>query len=178
MFVTDNITINGIGIRYTVLMIIYLTINFDGGSHMCVSSPMALSSLVTNLIRLPFKIVNIPPTADFHIAIIILRIPLRMVHILLSTLLISPFLTISLCRAGHYFDIQYFRSCAMSSVSWYFFMSPCMLSQYLFSGRPLLFLPENYSLSDFAQMCLCSRLKQWPNHFSVLFSPKFSTGFM
>ena len=28
--------------------------------------------------------------------------------------------------------IQYFRCCAMSSVSWYFFMSPCMLSLHLF----------------------------------------------
>ena len=68
--------------------------------------------------------------------------------------------------------IQYFRSCAMSSVSRYFFMSPCMLSLHLFLGRPRLLLPETSSLSDFAQMWLGSRLKQWPNHFSLLFSRK------
>ena len=56
-------------------------------------------------------------------------------------------------------------------------MSPCMLSLHLFLGRPRLLLPENSSLSDFAQMWLCSRLKQWPNHFSLLFSRKVSTGF-
>ena len=73
--------------------------------------------------------------------------------------------------------VQYFRSCAMSSVSRYFFMSPCMLSLHLFLGRPRLLLPETSSLSDFAQMWLGSRLKQWPNHFSLLFSRKVSTGF-
>ena len=73
--------------------------------------------------------------------------------------------------------IQYFRSCAMSSVSRYFFMSPCMLSLHLFFGRPRLLLPETSSLSDFAQMWLGSRLKQWPNHFSLLFSRNVSTGF-
>ena len=73
--------------------------------------------------------------------------------------------------------IQYFRSCAMSSVSRYFFMSPCMLSLHLFLGRPRLLLPETSSLSDFAQMWLGSRLKQWPNHFSLLLSRKVSTGF-
>ena len=60
----------------------------------------------------------------------------------------------------------------MSSVSWYFFRSPCMLSIHLFFGRPLLLLPESYSLSDLAQMWLRSRLKQWPNHFTLLFSRK------
>ena len=44
--------------------------------------------------------------------------------------------------------------------------------------RPLLLLPEMSSRTDFAQMWLCSRLKQWPNHFSLLFSRKVSTGFM
>ena len=77
---------------------------------------------------------------------------------------------ISLC-----FLSQYFRSCAMSSVSRYFFMSPCMLSLHLFYGRPLLLLPETSSRSDFAQLWLGSRLKQWPNHFSILFSRKAST---
>ena len=56
-------------------------------------------------------------------------------------------------------------------------MSPCMLSLHLFLGRPRLLLPETSSLSDFAQMWLGSRLKQWPNHFSLLFSRKVSTGF-
>ena len=60
----------------------------------------------------------------------------------------------------------------MSSVSRYFFMSPCMLSLHHFLG-----LPDTSSLSDFAQMWLGSRLKQWPNHFSLLFSRKVSTGF-
>ena len=71
--------------------------------------------------------------------------------------------------------IQYFRSCTMSSVSWYFFMSPFMLSLHLFFGRPLLFIPA----TPFAQMWMRSRLKQWPNgnHFSLMFSRKVSTGF-
>ena len=52
-----------------------------------------------------------------------------------------------------------------------------MLSLHLFLGRPRLLLPETSSLRDFAQMWLVSRLKQWPNHFSLLFSRKVSTGF-
>ena len=44
-------------------------------------------------------------------------------------------------------------------------------------GRPRLLLPETSSLSVFAQMWLRSRLKQWPNHFSLLFSRNVSTGF-
>ena len=67
------------------------------------------------------------------------------------------------------FVIQYFRSCAMSSVSWYFFMSLCMLSLHLFFGRPLLLLPETYSFSDFAHMWVCSRIMQWPNPFIGVF---------
>ena len=43
--------------------------------------------------------------------------------------------------------------------------------------QPLFPLLETSSLSDFAQIWLCSRLKQWPNHFSILFSRKVSTGF-
>ena len=39
----------------------------------------------------------------------------------------------------------------MSSVSWYFFMSPCMLSLHLFLGRPPFLLPETSSRSDFAR---------------------------
>ena len=42
--------------------------------------------------------------------------------------------------------LQYFRSCAISSVSWYFFMSSCMLSLRHH-------IPEIPSLRDFAQMC-------------------------
>ena len=65
----------------------------------------------------------------------------------------------------------------MSSVSWYFFMSPCMLSIHLFFGRPLFLLPDTSGRSDFVQMWLRSRLKQWRNHFSLLSSKKVSTGF-
>ena len=46
--------------------------------------------------------------------------------------------------------IQYFRSCAMSSVSRYFFMSFFMLFLRLFFGRPLLLLPETSSRNDYA----------------------------
>ena len=83
------------------------------------------------------------------------------------------------CRAGHYLIIQYVRFCAMSSVEWVgiFHVSHYILSLHLFFGRPLLLLPETSSLSDFAHIWLCSRLKQWPNHFSLLFSRKVSTGF-
>ena len=49
---------------------------------------------------------------------------------------------------------------------------------HLFFSRPLLRLTESSSLSDFAQIWLFSRLNQWPNHFSLLFSKKVSTGFM
>ena len=52
-----------------------------------------------------------------------------------------------------------------------------MLSLHLFFRCPLLLLPETSSLSNFAQMWLRSRVKQWPNHFSLLFSSKVSTGF-
>ena len=45
------------------------------------------------------------------------------------------------------FVIQYFHSCALSSVSWYFFMSLCMLFLQLFFGQPLLLLPVTSSLN-------------------------------
>ena len=75
--------------------------------------------------------------------------------------------------------IQYFRYCVISSVSWYFFMSPCrpMLSLHIFLGRPLFLFPETSSRSDFAQMWLGARLKQWTNLISLLFSRKVLTGF-
>ena len=56
-------------------------------------------------------------------------------------------------------------------------MSPLTLFLHLFFGRPRLLLPETSSFSDFAQMCLLSRLKQWPYHFSLLFSRNIATGF-
>ena len=62
--------------------------------------------------------------------------------------------------------IQYFRSCAM----------PCLQSVGISSSLPLC-LHLFFGRSDFAQMWLCSRLKQSPNHFSLLFSMKVSTGF-
>ena len=71
------------------------------------------------------------------------------------------------------FIIQYFRSSAISSVSLYFPGSPFMLFLHLCFGRPLLRLPETSSISDFAQMWLGSRLKQWLNHFSLQFPWKF-----
>ena len=87
----------------------------------------------------------------------------------------SPFMTISLCRVVHYFSQPVFSiSCHVLS----HFMSFFMLSLRLFSGRLLLLLPETSSRSDFAQMWFDSRLKQWPDHFSILFSRKVSTGFM
>ena len=43
-------------------------------------------------------------------------------------------------------------------------------SRIFFAFLSLLLVHETSSLSDFAQMWLCSRLKQWPNHFSLLFS--------
>ena len=56
-------------------------------------------------------------------------------------------------------------------------MSPCMLSLHLFFGRPLLLLPETASLSDFIQIWLGSRLKLWPNHFSLVFQESFNNMF-
>ena len=52
-----------------------------------------------------------------------------------------------------------------------------MLSLHLFIGRPLFLLTETSSRTNFAQMWFGSRLKQWPNHFGLLFSWKVSTGF-
>ena len=93
----------------------------------------------------------------------------------------SPFLTISLCRAGQYFShkssifdlVPCLQSVGISSGP-----PSCVLPLHLFFGRPLLLLPETSSFSDFAHIrWLRSRLKQWPNHFSLLFSRKVSTGF-
>ena len=62
--------------------------------------------------------------------------------------------------------IQYFWSGAMSSDSWYFFISSCYPSIFFFIF-PKLLTPANS-----AQMWLRSRLKQWPNHSSLLFFRK------
>ena len=57
-------------------------------------------------------------------------------------------------------------------------MSPFTLSLHLFFGRPRLLLPKTSRLSDFTQMRLGSRLRQWPNHFSLVFQGSVnSTGF-
>ena len=87
----------------------------------------------------------------------------------------SPFLTISLCRAGQYLShpvfsvlCHVFSQSVFLHVSLYVSFSVGLGS---FSER------HDSSLSDFAQMWLGSRFRQWPNHFSLLFSRKVSTGF-
>ena len=98
---------------------------------------------------------------------------------------VSPFLTISLCtmcRDGQYFShplipVFLILCHVLSQLVLFLHGSLYMLSLHLFFSWPLLLLPETSSLSDFAQMWLRSRLKQWPNHFSLLFSRKVSTGF-
>ena len=56
---------------------------------------------------------------------------------------------------------------------------PCLQSAGISSCLPLccpsISFPETSGLRDFAH--LGSRLKHWPNHFSLLFSRKVSTGF-
>ena len=68
--------------------------------------------------------------------------------------------------------IEYFRSCTMCSVNRYLFMPSFTLSLHLFFGRLLLLVPEISSLSDFAEMWVCSR--KWPNHFSLVFQESFN----
>ena len=92
----------------------------------------------------------------------------------------SPFLTISLCRAGQYFSHPVF------SVLCQFFSQSVFLHVFLYVVPPSL----SVDLCSFSQkllvvtishrimMWLGSRLKQWPNHFSLLISRKVSTGFM
>ena len=54
---------------------------------------------------------------------------------------------------------------------------PFVLSIHMFICRLLRRLPEtSTSHSDFVQIWLCSRFKQWLSHFSLLFSRKVSTG--
>ena len=91
-----------------------------------------------------------------------------------------PFLTVSLCRTGQDFShpVLSILCHVFSQLPWYFFMSSCMLSLHILFGRPLLLLQETSSRNNFAQMWLGSRLKQWPNHFRLLFSRQVSTGFM
>ena len=58
-------------------------------------------------------------------------------------------------------------------------MSPCMLSLHLFFGRPLLLLPETFSLSALAQtasVCGCVLASSSGQTTLVLLSRKFSTG--
>ena len=90
---------------------------------------------------------------------------------------ISPFLTISLCRASHYISHPVFSIlCHVFSQLVFLHVSMYVVPPSLFN-RPLLLLPETYSLNDFAQMWLCSCLKQWPKHFNLLFSRNVSTCF-
>ena len=88
-------------------------------------------------------------------------------------------MTISLCGAGHYSSHPVFSILChvFSQLVFLHASSPFILSLHLFFCRPLLLLPEASSLSDLAQMWMCSRLKQWPNHFWLLFSRKVSTSF-
>ena len=75
----------------------------------------------------------------------------------------SPFLTISLSRAGQYLSHPVF------SILCHVF------SQLLFR---LYVVPPSLFRSASGQMWLRSRLKQWPNHYSLLFSRKVSICFM
>ena len=50
---------------------------------------------------------------------------------------------------------QYFRYCAMPSVSWYFFMSPFQVSLHLFFGRPLFLPPPTSIHSDVGHIWVC-----------------------
>ena len=79
------------------------------------------------------------------------------------------FLDHLLVQAGHYFCHPVLSIlCHVFSQFVFFFMSSFMLSLHLFFGWPPLLL------FDFAQMWLCSRLKQWPNHFSLVFQESFT----
>ena len=89
----------------------------------------------------------------------------------------SPFLTISLCRAGQYFCHPVFSILCHVFSYLVLLHAPLTLSLHLFFGRPRLLLPQTSSFSDFAHMCLLSRLKQWPYHFSILFSRNIATCF-
>ena len=90
----------------------------------------------------------------------------------------SPFLTISLCRADRCLSHPIFSIVCHVFSQLVFLLVSFMLSLDIFFGRPLILLPETSSLSDFAPMWLGSRLKQWLNHFSLLFSRKMSTCFI
>ena len=101
----------------------------------------------------------------------------RLRELLLTFL--SPFVTISLCMACHYFRHPVFSMlCHVFSQLVCLDMALFMLSLRLFFGRSLLPLTDTSSLNDFAHiMWLCSRIKQWPIHFSLLFSRKEQTCF-
>ena len=74
----------------------------------------------------------------------------------LSSLSFSPSSTVS---AGHYLSHTVFSILCHVFIQLYFFMSSFMLSLHLIFSRPLLLVKETSSLSDSAQMWLCSRLK-------------------
>ena len=86
-------------------------------------------------------------------------------------------MTISLCRAGQYLSHPVF------SILCHVFNQLVFLHVSLHVVPPSLFRstsapsPKTSSPSEFEQMWLRSRLKQCPNHFSLLFSRKGSTGF-
>ena len=87
--------------------------------------------------------------------------PLKLVVKFVSCLLLKQNILAVLAGPAIIYVIQYFRSLC-SSIS--FSVALCSFSQ--------------KRLVLFAQMWLCSHLKQWPNHVSLLFSRKVSTGFI
>ena len=87
--------------------------------------------------------------------------------------LCSPFLTISLCRAGHYLSHPVFSvlCCYVFSQLVFLHVSLYVIPICLFrsaSAPSPRNLPERFR--DFARMWLCSCLKQWPYHFNVMVS--------
>ena len=89
------------------------------------------------------------------------------------------FLDLLLVQAGHYFSRSIFSIlCHVFTPLVFLHVFLYVVDPYLHLvfGRPQFLLPE--TSSDFAQMWLSSRLKQWPNHFSLLFYRNVSRGFM
>ena len=83
-------------------------------------------------------------------------------------------------KIGHYLCHPVLSAYSISSVSLCLFMSLFTLSLHFFFHWTLLRLPEIYSLSDFAQILVFSRL--WPqvirDHLNLPFSINVSTGLM